>query len=619
MKTVTFRINSEVFSVKLSWLPKDSMLKEMYEGDKDAEIYPMNNSKFSRENILLVIDIITRNVERERLKPIDIDWKGMKLLFNYLCLDTYVDYIYPILLIKEDRIDWYKSCESRRCFSEDNKPIKIKLEDVDERTSDYDIIGKSTLKKISKSSFIPDVYLGKISHIPRLFVAGGYALSKFTNYITQYCDVDIFAYGSNSLKHIIEASNILLSIDDSNDDYRWNEPIRTKYSITIVKPCFKHYIKFQFILIESRTPYEILNRFDVDSCCIGFILNPSVTDSEVEDDDVKHDTITNNPIKCVRCVEYDDNKCQDCSCENCVNTDNKCQDCDECNKCESCGICVVLCTVIKCYSCLQDEKSEKYEECECSCEDCVRTDPKTEIFLGNNCQDCDKCDECDKCEDCGKCVDLYDDDDDDDNTVSDAIIIKIIKAEFLALQRFVRAFETKTNTVDPTRQSPTYIRRLIKYFNRGFGIAIPGFIKENIMLSSTLLLAMCESGEKNNIIREMKLTGLTALIVSAILKSNISASILESDYMCVAPKYIWFILEKLIKKNKPSKHIKEILPFVVSDIMNENIFEFFDCETLYTYETSIPKIQLIGNEYHNDMSGSIHQIKYSFYDGYYNI
>nr|QBK93175.1 MAG: uncharacterized protein LCPAC403_03090 [Pithovirus LCPAC403] len=471
MVTVKFSINREVFTVELSYLPKDSILRAMYEGDREAEIYSLSNAKFSRENVLLIIDIITKNVNKDKLKPDDVDWKGIKLLINYLCLGSYVDYIYPLFLTRGDRIDWYKSCESRHCFNKDDQLIELECKHMlDERKSDYDIIGKSTLDNPEdKYSGEPDKYLELISHIPGLFVAGGYALSKFSGYKIDYLDVDIFAYGSNSLEHIIEASKILLDINSKEERYITNVPVRSEYSISIpIK-----YMKFQFILIESRTPHEILNRFDLDSSCIGFMIAPD-----------------------------------------------------------------------------------------------------TELFC---------------------------------------------------LPRFVRAFETMTNTIDPTRQSPTYIRRLIKYFNRGFEIAVPGFEKNKMTIPGNVMNAMCGSSlevVRNQTIRKMKLRGLTALIVSAILKRNISVSVTESDYRCVASGYVYDTLRKLTEKIKPLKHISEKIPFVIEDILNQDSFSFklpYHDDNVYTYETTVPEIRLMENDYHNEMSGSIHQIKDSFYDDYYKI
>ncbi|MDE2097421.1 MAG: hypothetical protein KGL39_09270 [Patescibacteria group bacterium] len=45
----------------------------------------------------------------------------------------------------------------------------------------------------------------------------------------------------------------------------------------------------------------------------------------------------------------------------------------------------------------------------------------------------------------------------------------------LATARGLRALETKTNIVNPSRQSTSYESRLLKYARRGFAIAVPGF------------------------------------------------------------------------------------------------------------------------------------------------
>jgi len=638
MKMVTFSINTEVFSIRLEWLPKGSMLKEMYEGDKEAELYSLSNEKFSRDNVLLIIDIITRNVEREMLKPDDLDWKGMKLLINYLCLDSYADYIYPLFLSKKDRIDWYESCDLRRCFRENAELVEIELEDMNKRCPDYDIVGESSLGAVYKRRVRPDIYLDSISHIPRLFVAGGYALSKFTNYTTSYEDIDIFAYGPNSLEHIIEASKILLNMTSDNDDdvifnCDRNMPIRTKYSITIII----YNIKFQFILIESRTPYEILNRFDIDSCCIGFILKPESLVLWV-DDNVLVEEEKGSCGDGVVAVSYDDetnaddNMCKVClvsngtmndKCKICFGSDDtKLDDVYDSNMINLRQEWIGGQTYDELFDeALKNNNDNTVDDENIVNDDTVAVDNETitnqvvideMIFNGTVAVD--------------------------NETITNQVVIdemifngtvsyERINTKFLALPRFIRAFETKTNTIDPTRQSPTYTRRLIKYFDRGFAIAIPGFTRNNLKLPSSLLLAMCESSTQPKQmvnIRNMKLKGLILLIVSAILKKNMTGVISSSDYMCVAPEYIMCILEILAEKNRPSNHIKEILSFVVGDIMNESTFEFMimshhDTVGVYTYETSIPKIELMVDECYNEMSGSIHQIKDSFYDSYYNI
>jgi hypothetical protein len=52
--------------------------------------------------------------------------------------------------------------------------------------------------------------------------------------------------------------------------------------------------------------------------------------------------------------------------------------------------------------------------------------------------------------------------------------------KFYCMPRFSRAIKLGYNIADPERQSTTYAQRLTKYRNRGFDIAIPGFIDTNI-------------------------------------------------------------------------------------------------------------------------------------------
>ena len=55
-------------------------------------------------------------------------------------------------------------------------------------------------------------------------------------------------------------------------------------------------------------------------------------------------------------------------------------------------------------------------------------------------------------------------------------------SEVVCNQRGYRAWITQHNTIDVTRQSPTYVRRLLKYHRKyGFGIVDPGFVSSRLI------------------------------------------------------------------------------------------------------------------------------------------
>lgn len=57
----------------------------------------------------------------------------------------------------------------------------------------------------------------------------------------------------------------------------------------------------------------------------------------------------------------------------------------------------------------------------------------------------------------------------------DCCALAVYKDKFYATKRSIYSIANRVNIIDPTRQSPSYIERLIKYRNRGFKIFVPGF------------------------------------------------------------------------------------------------------------------------------------------------
>ena len=475
----TFMINDQGFKYNPLDFPERCTLRVMYEGDKTAGIYTLKNKLFIESSIFLIINILTKNVKVERINNFDVDIVNVNLLVNYLNLGNSIDFIHPMFLTPSDRIDWYKECQSRLEYSENDTLDVVKYSEMKLYESDYITLGCATNPK-----WIDDSYLLKsIRHIPGLFVVGGYALHMFDEKnIIKYSDIDIFAYGPDSLVHVREAVGILISIKDGS-----SIPIRTEYSITIPSGDEYCVINIQFILLKSRSRYEILNRFDVDSCCIGF--------------------------------------------------------------------------------------------------------------------------------------DIYD------------------RTKFYALPRFTRAFETKTNVVDPTRQSPTYVGRLLKYLARGFKIGIPGIaMLKNVVIKSDIMknIIMFSGKDRTKILREMKLDGLEALIVSISVERNVSSNTLRSDYEIGC----YHDTEEVLKNVLDEMHTRFVaagfeegfdtggtktftvdveLPFVVHDILNEDEFSFEMRGGTFLYTPKNPKIKFMDGNVQDGMSGSINQVLTSFYGGYYNL
>ncbi len=433
----TYIINNSRFDAYPDDWPENSTFRIMYEGDKYSESYKLSNNKILPDAINLISAVITKDIEMDKIDPDEIDWNNLKITVDYLGLGVSVDYIYPLFLTQNDRKIWYNDCESRRTyicrydeteplivegekFEEEGKLIELKYDFPDEK-SDYNTLGNKSfrstenyfMKKFIENNsetrikLVNDI-LHELQLIPKLFVAGGIALALFED-DKNLNDIDIFAYGQNALRNIIEGVKICqrLAIENNSkfsynyvgskldydvlqsavlQKYNWKRvsrtPIRTRYSITIPVGSSEQYdniIDVQFILLKSRSPYEILSRFDLDSSCIGFN--------------------TSEPGK------------------------------------------------------------------------------------------------------------------------------------FYGLPRTVRSLETRTNVVDPTRQSPTYIQRLIKYHNRGYLISLPGINISSVKYSSEMITKIITGSEsKAKAIKSMKLTGLNSILLSAFMGYHVSGRRESGDY-----------------------------------------------------------------------------------------
>nr|QBK93919.1 MAG: hypothetical protein LCPAC406_02330 [Pithovirus LCPAC406] len=291
-------INGTIFNIDPKDLPTGSTLAVIYEGDPHAHEFRINNSGMTSGSIQLIINVINKDTTHLKLLASDINWNDLMYTVNYLNLgiSVSVDFIYPLFLTIEDRKEWYKTCKTRQTYicgySEDPEDeskyvfggVEEKEEelirvcydnDMGSRDSNYDIIGKNIFREFAGSSLPPSVadnILEALSHIPNLFVAGGYALAKFdSKHSHRWSDIDIFAYGDNALEHIKEGVRICMELakGKATDEHI---PVRTRYSITIPINVSRRYepVIVQFILIKSQSKYQILNRFDIDASCIGF-------------------------------------------------------------------------------------------------------------------------------------------------------------------------------------------------------------------------------------------------------------------------------------------------------------------------------------------------------------
>nr|QBK92820.1 MAG: ankyrin repeat protein [Pithovirus LCPAC401] len=539
--TKQFQTDSLSIFVDPEEWPENSTFRNMYESDKESKSYSLNSKHIDLRSIELIRDVVTKHTEMGMINPDGIDWKKLKLTTEYLGLGTSVDYIYPLFLTQQDRVDWFQSCKSRKTHickynpGEKEKLIELVREDLQERKSDYGIIDTSALRFAWKDVRIyeQDAYgekcsralelIDRLNSVPNLFVAGGAALALFHNFDKniRWNDIDIFAWGDNSLEHIIQGVRIcqdftkelktdtgcLLHRDDVLGNGELYIPMRTKYAITVPIAIIRELLMLnvQFILIESSSPSQILTRIDIDCAAIGFHMN----------------------------------------------------------------------------------------------------DPK----------------------------------------------------KFYGLKRTIRALETKSNVIDPTRQSQTYIGRLIKYAYRGFQIAIPGLNMNSLFYSPNLIkiismkyefkrskalsvsvkdgfdgtkavfISMKNSDEElrkvneNDIreLRKMNLTGLKVLLTSIVFQMNAGYEESETGYNYPSSDTVPEIIGNL-----RSKHGNSIgnIDFVVGDVLNEDP-EYFRVkihkrdDSWIKYFPSNPKIELMNNDSQDGMIGSIHQVKSAFYEQFY--
>ncbi len=279
-------INDHKFETSLYDWPEESVIRR---DCKEGSEFTIINDDLNDESIKIIIDVVTKNISRDVLDPDSVDWKNYKVIID--CLGLPFDFLYPLFLY--DRAIWFKKYEMRRDDMKEDLILTDKMIGGI-RESNYDVINKNTIRVsgggdyyTGKHEIVADI-INKLSHIPKLFIAGGYALAKFSNQtpeidvdmFIEWNDVDIFAYDSNALENLLEGVWICLGLSDYNLDSPGKvtllsqnsyPPIRTRYAISIpISGKKSNPIIIQFILMKFSSPFHILNSFDVDSCCIGF-------------------------------------------------------------------------------------------------------------------------------------------------------------------------------------------------------------------------------------------------------------------------------------------------------------------------------------------------------------
>jgi len=306
-----FVINDESFDASPFAWPEGSTFRLMYEGDRNSDEYRLTSPVLNGDSIKLIIDVVTRNVEREMLRLDEIDFEELKVMVDYLGIGLSTDYIYPLFLTINDRKDRYfyeddvsydtaingdnifedlVRVEENDIFEEVGENdifeglVRVEESDMKMRKPDYNIIGKGAFKS---NKFLQhtnynrcDEVLKKLSIIPNLFVAGDYALARFSKFTIPWLNIDIFAYGDDSLDHIKTATRICLAFGDWENNHtkcRY-DPMPIRYENIISVPVFledNKWINFRFILCYFHSPLYVLNTLYVESERVGFdIVDP---------------------------------------------------------------------------------------------------------------------------------------------------------------------------------------------------------------------------------------------------------------------------------------------------------------------------------------------------------
>nr|QBK93138.1 MAG: uncharacterized protein LCPAC403_02720 [Pithovirus LCPAC403] len=309
--------------------PEDSMPRLMYEGDRDAPEYVINNPKMKRKSIELVKSVIFRETEGPVLNLIDVDWNNVELTTRYLGLGVGIDFLYPLFLSPNDRAMWYDECKSRishvcQYRPEDNADedlLRMNLSDVITTNSPYitlnnlnlhperlEKVRESEEKEVitdadQKKNDLIDEIVNTLSGVSDLLIVRDVALARFRgikSFIKQSIGIkgfepvrgaitiDVFAYGPDALEHIIEAVRLCLELSKKNFREYHRErgeseeitfmrvkglltPNRTRHKIIVpVTSINKTVLNVVFPLVRLHSKHDILTKIPLDCFAIGF-------------------------------------------------------------------------------------------------------------------------------------------------------------------------------------------------------------------------------------------------------------------------------------------------------------------------------------------------------------
>nr|QBK92388.1 MAG: uncharacterized protein LCPAC401_00260 [Pithovirus LCPAC401] len=305
--------------------PVDSMPRLMYEGDRDTSEYIINNFRMNRESIELIRSVVLRETKGPVLNLIDVNWDNVELTTRYLGLGVGIDFLYPLFLVPDDRIIWYDECEARISHTcqyrpeDDGDLLEMNLDDVVKTNSPYITLNNlnlhpERLEKVRQSEEkeviwgtnrdmhnLIDEIIQTLSDVSNLLIVRDVALARFRGiksliksaegqHIREVINVDVFAYGPNTLEHIIEAVRLCLELSKKNfrkyqrafDEseeitfMRVKEtltPSRTRHRIIVpVKSRNDPSVSFDvvFPLVKLHNKRDILTKIPLDCYAIGF-------------------------------------------------------------------------------------------------------------------------------------------------------------------------------------------------------------------------------------------------------------------------------------------------------------------------------------------------------------
>nr|QBK92394.1 MAG: uncharacterized protein LCPAC401_00320 [Pithovirus LCPAC401] len=312
--------------------PEDSMPRLMYEGDRNAPEYVINNPKMNRKSIELIKSVVIREKKGPVLNLIDTDWNNIELTVRYLGIGVGVDFLYPLFLVSDDRIMWYDECKDRISHvcqyrsEDDGNLLEMNLDDVVTTNSSYITMNNlnlhpKKLKRLRQSeekeeeitnigkdmSDLIDEIVQTLSNVPDLLIVRDVALARFRgiksliklvrgtgrslNTIDEIINMDVFAYGPDALEHIIDAVRLCLELSKKNfreyqrRNHRSEEitfmdvkeiltPYRTRHQIVIpmksIEVEFGIVLDVSFPLVKLHSKRDILTKIPLDCFAIGF-------------------------------------------------------------------------------------------------------------------------------------------------------------------------------------------------------------------------------------------------------------------------------------------------------------------------------------------------------------